>query len=267
MRLACNSYSFHKMFYREDINHFEWLELCAKQLEVDGVELVFDLLPSTEKAFLDETAKAAKDLGLEICCVSPGSNFGYRSQYELEADIRSIRRWIDIACYLEAPMVRIYAGAPYNGDKEGLWPQMIACLKEVTRHAGAQGRLLVLENSGKTTFAADSTDVKRIMRDVGSKALAPLLDTGNFYDGMTSVKEIAPMAGMVHAKFRNPREDGSDEKVDYEEIVPLLMNSGFDGYMSIEFEAEEEMKYVPRVAEYLSRLLDRFGVRSHGVVI
>jgi len=57
------------------MNQFEWIEKCAKDLMLDGIELLDEHFPSTEKAYLGDLKKFTTDLGLTIACVSVSNNF------------------------------------------------------------------------------------------------------------------------------------------------------------------------------------------------
>jgi len=65
------------------------------------------------------------------------------------------------------------------------------------------------------------------------------LDTGNFTDGWSSIQKVLRHAQHVHAKFWQVAGDGSDEKVDYERIIPALRQARYDGWISYEYEAPE----------------------------
>jgi sugar phosphate isomerase/epimerase len=51
--------------------------------------------------------------------------------------------------------------------------------------------------------------------------------------------------------------DDSDEKVDYARIFPALRATGYDGWVSLEYEAEEsEATGIPRALAYLKRMME-----------
>lgn len=86
--------------------------------------------------------------------------------------------------------------------------------------------------------------------------MLPLLDTGNFTDGWPSLEKALAIASHIHAKFLKVAADGSDEKVDYARIIPALRATGYDGWVSLEYEAEEAVAAgIPRALAYLKRML------------
>jgi sugar phosphate isomerase/epimerase len=134
---------------------------------------------------------------------------------------------------------------------------MIAALQEVATSARAAGIRLGLENHNHGAFTPTAAEFLRVLREADSPDLVPLVDTGNFVDGWPSLTASLPMAAQVHAKFWEVNADGSDARVDYARIVPLLRAANYRGWITFEYEAEEaEATGAPRALAYLRRLLD-----------
>jgi len=69
MKFACSSRSFAPAFAEGRITHLEWLDVCANELEVDGVVLTTSDFPRTDDDYLAQVKKTAVDLGLTIAAV------------------------------------------------------------------------------------------------------------------------------------------------------------------------------------------------------
>ena len=57
--------------------------------------------------------------------------------------------------------------------------------------------------------------------------------------GMSSLdllREAMPYASHVHGKAHVFNEDGVEPNTPYDQLVPIISSSGFDGYISAEFE-------------------------------
>ena len=123
----------------------------------------------------------------------------------------------------------------------------------LARHAGLR---LGLENHNHGAFTPTADEFLRVLREVNSPYLVPLLDTGNFTDGWPSIQRVIGSVKHVHAKFWQVARDGSDEKVDYGRIFPALRQAGFDGWVSFEYETPEpEESGIPRSLAYLKRMM------------
>jgi sugar phosphate isomerase/epimerase len=51
-----------------------------------------------------------------------------------------------------------------------------------------------------------------------------------------------PLIGHIQAKFYEMTEEGTEYSIPYEEIVPLLIAGGFDGYLSSEYEGNRHIQ-------------------------
>ena len=101
-------------------------------------------------------------------------------------------------------------------------------------------------------------DVLRIFAAVPSPALGLLLDTGNYVDGLASIRRTAHLARHVHAKFRRVGPDGRDALVDHAAVVAELRAAGYQGCLSVEYEGEEPgAQAVPRALRHLREVLAR----------
>jgi sugar phosphate isomerase/epimerase len=113
-----------------------------------------------------------------------------------------------------------------------------------------------MENHNHGGFVQTADDVLAIFDAVGSSVLALLLDTGNYVDGLASIRRTAGLARHVHAKFRQVGPDGQDRLVDHEAVVGELRRVGYQGCLSIEYEGEEPPETaVPRAVAHMRRLL------------
>ena len=54
--------------------------------------------------------------------------------------------------------------------------------------------------------------------------------------------EHMPLIGHIQAKFYEMTDEGSEYSIPYEEIVPLLVEGGFDGYLSSEYEGNRHIQ-------------------------
>ena len=55
---------------------------------------------------------------------------------------------------------------------------------------------------------------------------------------LQELKDIIPYSVEMHGKFHYIDDDGNEASIPYDEILPLLRDSGFDGYLICEYEDE-----------------------------
>jgi len=240
------------------MNQVRFLARCAAELGVQGVELQDIHFPQTRPAYLQMLRRTARDLNLAIIGVGVHNDFGRVDPTIRQSEVVKVKQWVEVAEQLDAPLIRVFAGYPEGGPAESgaRWPAMIDSLREVAAFAGHAGVRLGLENHNHAAFTPTAAEYLRVLEEVKSPSLVPLLDTGNYTDGWPSLEKTLGMAAHVHAKFWKVAPDGSDEKVDYARIIPALRAAGYDGWVSFEYEAEEpEATGIPRALAYLKRML------------
>jgi len=150
-------------------------------------------------------------------------------------------------------------------------------LTGAARYAYDQGVTLALENHGK--LAGRSDQVTTILNAVASPALKANPDTGNFLlvhqPSHLAVAELSTRAAMCHFKdFRVVPDNYTgfaytgieglkfagtaigEGEVDLPDCVTALRQAGFDGWLNIEYEGEEDpFSAVARSVDYTRRLL------------
>ena len=253
MKLGCICGCYNRSFDAGRMDQLRFLETCARTLRVAGAELQDIHFPETRPAYRQRLRKAAGDLGLALVGIGVHNDFGRADTTWRQSEIVKVKQWIEVAADIGAGHVRVFAGHP-EGTLTERWPAMIAALREVAEFASQAGVRLALEN--EAGFTPSAAEHLRIVEEVGSPALRPLLDTGNYRDGWASVERAAPHAGHVHAKFWRVAPDGAEPTMDYPALLAGLRRRGYAGWISFEYEAPEpEETGLPRAFAYLQRLV------------
>lgn len=253
----------------------------AKRAEAEGVELL-DFFYKDREAERPLIREALAETGLPVPIFSVAQNFAKTDPAAREAELGKIRFGIDEAVLYGAKVVRVFAGDVSEGitfDQAREW--IIEGLGEASKLAAASGVKLALENHG--TLAGRGEQVRGIIEDVrarsGVDALGANPDTGNFIlvkqASHEAIHEVARYANMVHFKdFKRAPEghegfayqsvDGTkfvgvavgEGDVDLAKCVKELKDVGFDGWLSVEYEGEEDpFTAVPRSIENARRYL------------
>ena len=256
MKLGCICGTFNRSFDSGAMDQIRFLHRCAGDLQVQGVELQDIHFPQTRPAYLATLRRTARELGLSIVAVGAHNDFGRADPTLRQSEVTKVKQWVEVAEQLGAPLVRVFAGYP-EGDRTERWPAMIDSLREVADFARHAGVRLGLENHNHSAFTPTAEEFLRVLGEVNSSTLVPLLDTGNFTDGWPSIQRVVGIVEHVHAKFWQVARDGSDEKVDYGRIFPALRQAGYDGWVSFEYETPEpEESGIPRSLAYLKRMME-----------
>lgn len=261
MKTSVSSYSFGA--YRE--LGMEGLIAKAKEMGFDGIEFLENDIKDIEHA--KSLRALAEQEGIAIIALCVGADLVNK---DTATEIERLKSKVDIAAALGASMMRHDITA---GDKSGakvgisydaLLDKMADATRVVTEYAESVGVRTMTENHGY--FSQDANRVEKLINTVNHPNFGALVDIGNFMcadeDPWKSVGVMAPYAYHVHAKdfhkksgmepnpgkgwFRTRGGDylrgaiigHGDARV--AQSLYVLKKSGYDGYISIEFEGMED---------------------------
>jgi sugar phosphate isomerase/epimerase len=177
--------------------------------------------------------------GIAISGSAVGNVFTKPRGPELDAQIAAVSSWIDKTAALGAPHLRVFAGPlPADGTLDEARRSCIAALEACAEQAGRAGVMLGLENHGGIVGTADG--LLAIVAAVKSPWLGVNLDTGNFHvaDPYAELARCIPYAVNVQHKVEVQRaEGGPKEPADAARVVKLLRDGGYQGFVTLEYEA------------------------------
>ena len=261
MKVAVSSYSFGK--YRE--LGVEGLIAKAKEMGFSGIEFLCKDVRDVEHA--RSLRALAEQAGIEVVAFCVSADF---IKNGIDSEVERLKEKVDIAAALGAPVMRHDITA---GDKSGakvgisydaMLDKLADAVRRVTEYAKERGVRTVTENHG--FFSQDAARVEKLINAVGHENFGALVDIGNFMcadeDPWKSVGIMAPYAYHVHAKdfflksgmepdpgkgwFRTRGGDFlrgtiiGHGQARVAQSLYVLKKSGYDGYISIEFEGMED---------------------------
>jgi len=264
MKIGVSSYSFNQYVRKTGADLFKVCEL-ARELGFDGIE--FTDLPG-EWAEQMEMAKALKEkcaqLELPIISYTIGADF-----LKGEEMVEKIKGQVDVAAELGVKVMRHDACYSMGEKKFGrTWRDVVAeiapYIRKVTEYAAAKGIRTCTENHGY--IIQDSERVETLIRTVDHENYGWLIDVGNFAcadeDSVAAVSRAVPYAVHVHAKdflMKSAKEDDpgmgwfksrsgnylrgtvvGHGAIPVKQCLKMIKDSGYDGYISLEFEGAEE---------------------------
>ncbi len=262
MKISLSMYSLHRYNANGKMNIVDFIKY-AHNLGIEGVELLDVFWKDIDNEF-PEALNALKQTGLAVSCYSVGNNFVHPQPERRVSQGEIVKNGVDMAEKLGAKVVRVFSGDMGNYDvtfdEAKGW--IIEGLKECAAYAQTKGIILGLENHG--LFAGKSSQVKSIISEVGSRNLRATFDTGNFLlvdeSPSDAIDSLLPLIAHVHFKdFRETdiQEDMilksiNDKKfvgtisgqgqVDLGYILKALDGAGYNGWLSVEFEGQEDEK-------------------------
>lgn len=272
MLFGFSSYSFYQQLRAGKmtlLDVIDWIAASdAEHMEIATVSLSPEISNDTstldqDPAFVQEIKKRAADQGVILSnLVVPADLLGENATKDMDR----LKRHLDVAAELGISLFRHDVAkwghrAKDVAEFEELLPRMVEASKEVAQYASQYGITTSVENHG--LLMNGSERVRRLIHLVDEPNFRTTLDVGNFMsvdeNPVVATAENAPYASIVHLKDFYIRSqfpgDGWHHTpggtyllgaivgygdLDMRRIVRGILDSGYDGFISIEFEGIEE---------------------------
>ncbi len=183
MKIAVTSASFAFAFERGALTQLEWLDVCANELEVDGIVLDVADFPRTDDEYLAQIKKSATDLGLTVAAVSRAHDLPDEATFAT-------------ALALGAPVA--IGTAPLASDDPSAWNVFVDAAKTCAR-AAKKANVVVALASVPGTLCAEGAALRRIAYDVDGSWLRFAFDPLAFTDD--DARGLLPESVIARAKL------------------------------------------------------------------
>lgn len=236
----------------------DFINDCAK-MGLEGTELTSYYFPNPPTPeYLRGVRKQCFQLGLDISGTAVGNDFGFPAGEKRLQEIAHVKRWIDHAEVLGAPVIRIFAGH----QKPDITPAqshslMVSAIEECCDYAGQHGVHLALENHGGPTATAEG--LLAFVRDVQSPWFGVNLDSGNFHsdDVYAEMAKVAPYALNAQIKVVVSGPDKKKKETDFKRVAKILRDAHYRGYIVLEYEEKEDPR--EECPKYLEQIREAFA--------
>ena len=256
-------WSLHKPFLEGDLDPKDFPQI-AKDLGFTGVEYVTQLYPEfqdksnyQEKVmnWARETKKQSDAAGMDnvLIMVDRDGELADPDAAKRAEAIEIHKYWMDAAKLMGAHSVRANLFGELDPAK---WHEYsVASLSALGTYGKEVGVNIIIENHGG--WSSDGQKLTAVMNEVNMETVGVLPDFGNFcikreggerwgapcveeYDTYAGIKEMMPYAKGVSAKSYNFDENGNETKLDYQRLMQIVADSGFEGYVGTEYEGPLE---------------------------
>jgi sugar phosphate isomerase/epimerase len=211
--------------------------LKAVELEIEGVDVTTYWLKSTEPAYLHSLRHLAFKHGIPFSGAAIRTEMCQPDPTRRAAEIVNIKKWVDATELLGASHIRVFGGnlPPGATDAQGVeWTA--ETMKQACDYAAQKGITLGIESHGGITSTA--ANILAILKRVDHPYAGCNLDIGHFVgDPYPQIESLVPYATHTHIKTESGRERQS---LDLDRIWQMFAKGGYQGFMSVEYEGEEE---------------------------
>jgi len=205
----------------------------------------------------------ADDLGIEsllIMCDNEGS-LGNPDPTSRTKAIENHYKWAEAAKLLGCHSIRV------NASSEGTYTNQIELaadgLRRLTEFGDSIGINTIVENHGG--LSSNGKWLSEVMEKVNHPRVGTLPDFGNFrlegdewYDRYKGVQELMLYAKAVSAKSHEFDLNGNEIKTDYYKMMKIVLESGYNGYVGIEYEGSNhtEIEGIRLTLDLLKKVRD-----------
>ncbi|MEM7199076.1 MAG: sugar phosphate isomerase/epimerase family protein [Planctomycetota bacterium] len=246
--LSLAQWSLHRRLKGRVQPHLDPLDFAAtaRGLGFEAIEYVnqFFMDKAADRAYLADLKTRAADQGVKsllIMCDAEGA-LGDPDDGRRRQAIENHHKWVEAAVFLGCHSIRVNAQS--SGDAAEQARLAADGLARLTEFAATHECNVLVENHGG--LSSNGAWLAGVMRQVDDPRCGTLPDFGNFhigdgewYDRYQGVRELMPFAKAVSAKSHAFDDAGNETKTDYRQMLQIVWDAGYRGWVGIEYEGSE----------------------------
>ncbi|SMB98260.1 Xylose isomerase domain protein TIM barrel [Hymenobacter roseosalivarius DSM 11622] len=278
LEISLAEWSLHKTLFSKQMSNLDFPVAARQKFGISTVEYVNQFFKdkAQDQTYLKELLQRCRDHGVKnhLIMIDGEGDLGAPDQAERTKTIENHYKWIDAAHYLGCASIRVNAFG--KGPAQEVQQAAAEGLSRLGEYA-QQARLnIIVENHG--SYSSNGQWLLGTIKKVGRSNVGILPDFGNFcvrrdtaelyrgkcveeYDKYKAVKEWMPVAKGVSAKTLAFDAKGNCIETDYDKMFKIIRDSGFKGYVGIEYEGEVlgEEEGIRKTKALLEKVIKRLG--------
>ncbi len=246
LKTSLNAFSFNGPLSKGEMTISDMLDFCAAN-GFEGVDITgyyfsgYPQVPPDD--YLFGIKRKAFGLGLEITGTGVRNDFTVADKTKREQEVVLVKKWIEVAAKLGAPVIRVFAG---NQKNEGISTEQVTdwMLKDIQTcvdYGKQYGVIIGLQNHND--FIQTAAQVNKMIEAINSEWLGLILDTGS-YRVHDPYDEIAKsIKHTVNWQIKeNVFINGKEVETDMKKLFAIIKSSSYKGYLPIETLGEGDPK-------------------------
>ena len=251
------------------LDHLDFPKFTKKHFGITAVEYWSPMFQhGTEPKYATELKRRADDHGVRGLVIMVDGE-GFLDAPDDAARKRAVEghyKWVEAAKVLGCHSIRGTFGAPcpVSGDYAEQTKLAVDGLRRLGELCAADGINAIIENHGG--MSAHAGWLASVIKKIGLRNCGTLPDFGrsfNFnmlngkqYDPYKGVAELLPFAKDISAKTVSFDASGNDTEIDYNRMMKVVVDSGYRGYVGIEFSSSDPDAEVGGI-QMTKRLLEK----------
>jgi sugar phosphate isomerase/epimerase len=257
---GCCAYSYAKHLGHGTMTMEDFIQKGV-ELGVHAVDLTAYWLKSTEPAYLMRLRRLAFKNCLAFSGVAIRTEMCQPPGTARTQQVQSIKKWVDVTNLLGASHLRVFAGNLPSGASTRQGIEWVAdTMKAACDYGAERGVVLGIEDHHGITSRADQ--VLEIVRRVDSPYAGITLDIENFdvnseEERYSDFAACIPSATHVHVRDVVTK---THVPIDLDRVWQLLAKAGYKGYVSAEYEGDEDpITAVPKLVAKMKSLCREYS--------
>lgn len=255
-KLSLAQWSLNRAFFKGELKASDFPDIAKDSYGINAVEYVnaFYKENGTNQKFWNQLKGKSDAAGVQnlLIMVDDEGDLGNPNSSERNQAVENHFKWINAAKLLGCHSIRVNAFG--EGDRNTIKSALVDGLGNLCEYGGKENINVLIENHGLHT--SDAKFITSVIKEVNHPKLGTLPDFGNWclnakwgstqnnkcsemYDPYQGVTEFLPYAKGVSAKAYNFDGNGTETFLDYGRFLKIVKDSGFNGFIGIEYEGEK----------------------------
>lgn len=257
-KLSLAQWSLHKSLFAGKITTLDFPTITKNKYGIEAVEYVSQFFYDKAKdtAYLNDLKGRCSDSDVKslLIMVDNEGSLADTTKSLRDKAVENHYKWVEAANYLGCHSIRVNL---HGEGTENEWKEAsIDSLSKLVNFGADHGVNIIVENHGQ--WSSKGYLLAEVIKQVDHKYCGTLPDFGNFcvrrrdgdlwvspcveeYDKYKGVQELLPFAKGVSAKTFAFDDEGNETTIDFLKMMKLVKNSGYKGYVGIEFEGNKHI--------------------------
>lgn len=237
-KMSLNAYSFNAPLVNKQVTIEEVIDFCGA-LNLDAIDLTgyymkgYPVVPDDEYIFA--LKNRIHKVGLSVSGTGIRNDFGSPDPANRLAEVEFVKKWIEVAAKLGAPVIRVYSAKKlpegYAWKEVADW--IIESFKLCIAHGKKYGVIIGLQNHNDFILTAEQAIY--FAEHLDKDWFGLVVDTGNFQtkEGYEEIKLAAPYAVNWQIK-ELITIGGKIQEMDLDKLMKIIAASPYKGYLPTE---------------------------------
>jgi len=278
LKISLAQWSLHRALEKGHVKADDFPFIAKNTHGIDAVEYVngFFKENATNETYWQDLNRRCADEGIKSLLIMVDDE-GHLGEPKLEERTKAVEKhykWVHAAKLLGCHSIRVNGFG--SGSKEEIREALVDGMGRLAEYGEAEGINILIENHGLQS--SDASYITGIIKEVANPFLGTLPDFGNWclnkewgstsnnsctkvYDSYKGVAEFLPYAKGVSAKSYDFDGEGNETVIDYNRLLQLVKDHGYEGYIGIEYEGSRlsEAEGIKATKELLERTWNSLG--------